>query len=399
MKPIPLYLNVIIVTMWTIVLVAMMHKTYKNTTQAIEERINCAMKECIIEDFQQRNKHTRIIFKQTGKKMHKSTFLYDEEGIKHYIFKDSVPAEIAYRLNMQFYLAQSNPLIPDSFQVLLKDRLKPAFITGESTIAYSDRNQSYFSKEDRFPLATASYRTPIYKLDTSGNIAISAWFKYDWATLIHYMPSYIWLLFGGILLPIISLIAWYINRRKLPKEQKEMAIQAQCAHKEPQLDHRKEEENEITPQAEATEEVESQTVSHKEHPNEKAPTIEPNNKETLVLKKKVKCLYINSYRELVIDGMKIQTSETILNLFQLLLDARKENTYLSRDLIRKTLWREENINSATANSRIDTHIKEVRKLLKGTDYSIQTVRGMGFQLCDNSTEDAYQYQKTCEYVC
>ena len=80
-------------------------------------------------------------------------------------------------------------------------------------------------------------------------------------------------------------------------------------------------------------------------------------------------------QELIIDGILCPLPKLDLALFCLLL--RKKGRCVSREEIKQRFWKTD----TNADEKIDTHIKILRKHLKGfPEYQIVTVRGQGYYL-------------------
>lgn len=80
-------------------------------------------------------------------------------------------------------------------------------------------------------------------------------------------------------------------------------------------------------------------------------------------------------QELIIDGILCPLPKLDLALFCLLL--RKKGRCVSRGEIKQRFWKTD----TNADEKIDTHIKILRKHLKGfPEYRIVTVRGQGYYL-------------------
>lgn len=289
----------------------------------------------------------------------KETFIeVNGETFKH-IFKDSIDVEVADRLTNQYLLANENPLIPDSFNTNFKKRLSQFSISGETGIVYRFQNQSCYSDKDSVSVLSAAYKTHYISLDVSNTVLVQAWVNWDFVTLIKYM-SIFFLPWVGLLLAIVisGLLGFYIWRKK-----KSEIVEAVSEVMEIMPEAR-----DIVPEVSVME-----NKSALEENKDLVPVAVAQQEETIP-----DGLYINSLRKLYINKKQVPIKPLTLKVLELLKNNMEKEECVTREYMREIFWKNEELEKV--NTRIDTHIKEIRKVLQNSGYEVVTVRQIGFCL-------------------
>lgn len=300
-------------------IVMIMH-SFNSTLQKTNNEINIVLKKVIIDDYHTRIRKIPLVSHQTGGNKVKQSYIQTATGKIVYTFKDSIDLEVACRLTDEYMMGRINPLIPDNVNKKLQEELKQYSIYGKTGIVYRSSNTYIYSNKDSLSYHSASYQTPFYALDIAKTYHVSAWIDYNWLPLvIKQAPSYNLLL--------IVLLAGAIGFLLITLVKKQ-----HCSHREP-----------------------STVVTNDSIPDG---------------------WYISPEEKLYINKRPYQIQHRSLQVLQLLYD-RKDKEYVSREEIKEQIWGNE---EGDVNSRIDTHIKQIRQTLKYSPYDIATIRGKGFKL-------------------
>lgn len=343
-----LFVAVIVVLLLTIV----------RAKKEIGSQASFALQESIIDDYYQRM--GGIPSATSGKHRDKvkeiSIDLGDE--VVEYVFGDSVETEIADRLVNQNVLARINSLNPDSFNHHFRKRLAQFSISGETGVAYRFHNRNFYSNNDSISASSARYQSPNVTLDLLNEASVSVWVNYNFMTVVKHASAFPFLGIG--LLIVWSIISWRgfsFKRKEKPEMQEQEAAVV-----------------EVMPEVKALRAPEAKTVSDPET----ASSIE--NESTLRAEKEMipNGLYISSLRELYINREHVPIQPLPLRILELLIKEMEHEGYVSRECIKNVCWKGKL--TEVVNTRIDTHIKQIRKLLLDSGYEVVTVRKEGFLL-------------------
>lgn len=347
-----LFVAVIVVLLLTIV----------RAKKEIGSQAGFALQESIIDDYYQRV--GRVPSATSGKHRDKvkeiSIDLGDE--VVEYVFGDSVEMEIADRLVNQYVLARINSLNPDSFNHHFRKRLAQFSISGETGVAYRFHNRNFYSNNDSISASSARYQSPNVTLDLLNEASVSVWVNYNFMTVVTHASAFPF--FGIGLLIVWGIISWwgfYFKRKeKLEVQEQELAVVEVVS--EVKLSH----ELEAIPEVRTV--SEAKTMSSIE------------NESTLLAEKELisNGLYISSLRELYINREHVPIQPLPLRILELLIKEMEHGGYVSRECIKNACW--EGKPTEVVNTRIDTHIKQIRKLLLDSGYEVVTVRKEGFLL-------------------
>lgn len=333
----------------TIILGVIIKNAHSVARKRICDQVNIVLKECILNDY---NKRVNKVFFTSANHLNnnkvKHTSIETQNGTVTYTFKDSIEIGVASRLTTQFVLAHINPLIPDSFHSVFKEKIALSSIAGKTGITYRFQKQCSYSNHDSISGLSATYRTPYMALDIARTASVQAWINYDFPTLFKYIPS----------LSFILVILWII-------------ICIVCAHQFQLKDKIKElsekrPKDRILKTEMKVKETRAKEIEKAKTKTEEASQPIPNG------------LYISPHRKLYINMIPVSIQPLTLEILELLIDAQNKGGYVSRKSIRDACWKEEKIE--IANVRIDTQIKKIRRLLQDSGYEVDTIRGTGFCL-------------------
>lgn len=358
---------------------AMMY-AWKKAHEEICDKIELCLQECIKKDYYVRANGVELVSSKMQRGKTKEASVEIGEQTMVYTFKDSIPLETARMLVYQFILADMNPLVPDSFNGDFRRKLAQFSISGETGIAYRFRNQHMYSNNDSVSISSAAYHTSDKVLDITKEVSLRAWVNYDLATTFKYIFNTPFLWMSLLVVAVGSWRGLYLmrkNRFKVQKEEPEPeGIEAELAVEVVQEIATLPEV--ITLPAITTvleiataSETESEIISQEE--NEPVPVNLPPEKETIP-----DGLYISLLRQLYINRIQTPIPPLPLKILELLIKEMECGRYASRAYIREACWKDASINHA--NERIDTYIKQIRRLLQNSGYEIITVRKEGFLL-------------------
>lgn len=332
---------------------------HRKAQEQISDKVEMCLQECIISDYYQRASSMALssTYKLRGKV--KETSIETSKKRIRYIFKDSVDVEISDRLVNQSILAHINPLIPDSFNTNFKKRLSQFSISGETGIVYRFQNQSCYSDKDSVSVLSAAYKTHYISLDISNTVLVQAWVNWDFVTFIKYMSIFS-LPWVGLLLAIVisGLLGFYIWRKK----------KSEIVDAVPEVMEIMSEARDIVPEVPVTENK-SALEENKDLASVAAAQQEENIPDGL---------YINRLRKLYINKKQVPIKPLTLKVLELLKNNMEKEECVTREYMREILWKNEELEKV--NTRIDTHIKEIRKVLQNSGYEVVTVRQTGFCL-------------------
>lgn len=169
---------------------------------------------------------------------------------------------------------------------------------------------------------------------------------------------------GGGLLIVWGIISWCgfsFKRKEKPEVQKQETAAV-----------------EVMPEVKLSQEPEAMSEVRTMSDPETVSSIE--NESTLRAEKEMipNGLYISSLRELYINREHVPIQPLPLRILELLIKEMEHEGYVSRECIKNACWEGEPV--AVVNTRIDTHIKQIRRLLLDSGYEIVTVRKEGFLL-------------------
>lgn len=336
--------------------------TIERAKKEIGSQAGIALQESIIDDYYQRM--GEIPSATSGKyrdKVKEVSIDWGGEMIK-YDFGDSVEVEVADRLVNQNVLARVNSLNPDSFNNHFRKRLEQFSISGETGVVYRFHNRNFYSNNDSISVPLARYQSPNATLDLLNEASVSVWVNYNFMTIVKHASVFPFLGIG--LLIVWGIISWwgfsFKRKEKLEVQEQELAVVEVVS--EVKLSQ----ESEAIPEVRAVSEAE--TVSSIE------------NESTLRAEKEVipDGLYISPLRKLYINGEYVPVQPLPLRILELLMEEMEHEGYVSRECIKNACWEGKSV--AVVNTRIDTHIKQIRRLLLDSGYEIVTVRKEGFLL-------------------
>lgn len=332
--------------------------TIERAKKEIGSQASFALQESIIDDYYQRV--GGIPLATSGKHRDKVKEVSIDLGgeVVEYVFGDSVETEIADRLVNQYVLARINSLNPDSFNNHFRKRLAQFSISGETGVAYRFHNRNFYSNNDSISASSARYQSPNVTLDLLNEASVSVWVNYNSMTVVKHASAFPF--FGIGLLIVWGIISWRgfsFKRKEKPEVQEQETAVV-----------------EVMPEVKALRAPEAKTVSDPET----VSSIE--NESTLRAEKEMipNGLYISSLRELYINREHVPIQPLPLRILELLIKEMERGGYVSRECIKNACW--EGKPTEVVNTRIDTHIKQIRKLLLDSGYEVVTVRKEGFLL-------------------
>lgn len=316
----------------------------KDAQKKIADRVDWALRECIVDDYHQRlEKVAHSVAEPTPGKV-KTVDIYTKEGPVTYTFADSMEAGVAARLGTQSVLARINPLVPDSFNVLLRKKLQLFDISGESGVVYSFLQHHQYSNQDSVTAKSATYRSELVVLDVLEEASVQVWVNYEGKTLVSYCLGRGWL---AVAFLILCFIGWQWNRFRR-KKLVESRVQAEAIGQKLVAGY--------TP-------VEVKTVS------ESSLSVQADVPDGL---------YISPMRELYVNRELVTISFMPLRILERLIENREKGKLTSREEIRLLCWPDEQ--GKMVYRRTNTHISELRKLLENSEYEIVAVWKEGFKL-------------------
>lgn len=346
----------------------------------IGNQANIALQESILDDYRLRMGEVPLATSEKHRSKVKETNIeLDGEIIKH-VFEDSVYVEDADRLANQCILARMNSFNADSFNTGFRKRLEQFSISGETGVIYSFQNHNLYSNKDSISVLSARYQSSKITLDLLKEVSVSVWINYNAMTVVkHVLASpFLWI---SLMIVWVS-ISWrgfYLKRKDKSElqEQKPTVVEVMPevkVLKEPQVVQKTEALFEMVTvsKMETAPEIENKIIPQEEK-EEPIPVNLPPEKETIA-----DGLYISPLRELYINRKQASIPPLPLKILELLIKEMENGRYASRAYIREACWNDASINDA--NKRIDTYIKEIRKLLQNSGYEIITVRKEGFLL-------------------
>lgn len=336
--------------------------TIERAKKEIGSQAGIALQESIIDDYYQRM--GEIPSATSGKyrdKVKEVSIDWGGEMIK-YDFGDSVEVEVADRLVNQNVLARVNSLNPDSFNNHFRKRLEQFSISGETGVVYRFHNRNFYSNNDSISVSSARYQSPNVTLDLLNEASVSVGVNYNFMTIVKHVSVFPFL--GGGLLIVWGIISWRgfsFKRKEKPEVQKQETAAV-----------------EVMPEVKLSQEPEAMSEVRTMSDPETVSSIE--NESTLRAEKEMipNGLYISSLRELYINREHVPIQPLPLRILELLIKEMEHEGYVSRECIKNACW--EGGPVAVVNTRIDTHIKQIRRLLLDSGYEIVTVRKEGFLL-------------------
>lgn len=336
--------------------------TIERAKKEIGSQASIALQESIIDDYYQRM--GEIPSATSGKyrdKVKEVSIDWGGEMIK-YDFGDSVEVEVADRLVNQNVLARINSLNPDSFNNHFRKRLEQFSISGETGVVYRFHNRNFYSNNDSISVSSARYQSPNVTLDLLNEASVSVGVNYNFMTIVKHVSVFPFL--GGGLLIVWGIISWCgfsFKRKEKPEVQKQETAAV-----------------EVMPEVKLSQEPEAMSEVRTMSDPETVSSIE--NESTLRAEKEMipNGLYISSLRELYINREHVPIQPLPLRILELLIKEMEHEGYVSRECIKNACWEGEPV--AVVNTRIDTHIKQIRRLLLDSGYEIVTVRKEGFLL-------------------
>lgn len=336
--------------------------TIERAKKEIGSQASIALQESIIDDYYQRM--GEIPSATSGKyrdKVKEVSIDWGGEMIK-YDFGDSVEVEVADRLVNQNVLARINSLNPDSFNNHFRKRLEQFSISGETGVVYRFHNRNFYSNNDSISVSSARYQSPNVTLDLLNEASVSVGVNYNFMTIVKHASVFPFL--GVGLLIVWGIISWRgfsFKRKEKPEVQKQETAAV-----------------EVMPEVKLSQEPEAMSEVRTMSDPETVSSIE--NESTLRAEKEMipNGLYISSLRELYINREHVPIQPLPLRILELLIKEMEHEGYVSRECIKNACWEGEPV--AVVNTRIDTHIKQIRRLLLDSGYEIVTVRKEGFLL-------------------
>lgn len=336
--------------------------TIERAKKEIGSQAGIALQESIIDDYYQRM--GEMPSATSGKyrdKVKEVSIDWGGEMIK-YDFGDSVEVEVADRLVNQNVLARINSLNPDSFNNHFRKRLEQFSISGETGVVYRFHNRNFYSNNDSISVSSARYQSPNVTLDLLNEASVSVGVNYNFMTIVKHVSVFPFL--GGGLLIVWGIISWRgfsFKRKEKPEVQKQETAAV-----------------EVMPEVKLSQEPEAMSEVRTMSDPETVSSIE--NESTLRAEKEMipNGLYISSLRELYINREHVPIQPLPLRILELLIKEMEHEGYVSRECIKNACWEGEPV--AVVNTRIDTHIKQIRRLLLDSGYEIVTVRKEGFLL-------------------
>lgn len=336
--------------------------TIERAKKEIGSQAGIALQESIIDDYYQRM--GEMPSATSGKyrdKVKEVSIDWGGEMIK-YDFGDSVEVEVADRLVNQNVLARINSLNPDSFNNHFRKRLEQFSISGETGVVYRFHNRNFYSNNDSISVSSARYQSPNVTLDLLNEASVSVGVNYNFMTIVKHASVFPFL--GGGLLIVWGIISWRgfsFKRKEKPEVQKQETAAV-----------------EVMPEVKLSQEPEAMSEVRTMSDPETVSSIE--NESTLRAEKEMipNGLYISSLRELYINREHVPIQPLPLRILELLIKEMEHEGYVSRECIKNACWEGEPV--AVVNTRIDTHIKQIRRLLLDSGYEIVTVRKEGFLL-------------------
>lgn len=336
--------------------------TIERAKKEIGSQAGIALQESIIDDYYQRMGEIPSV--TSGKyrdKVKEVSIDWGGEMIK-YDFGDSVEVEVADRLVNQNVLARINSLNPDSFNNHFRKRLEQFSISGETGVVYRFHNRNFYSNNDSISVSSARYQSPNVTLDLLNEASVSVGVNYNFMTIVKHVSVFPFL--GGGLLIVWGIISWRgfsFKRKEKPEVQKQETAAV-----------------EVMPEVKLSQEPEAMSEVRTMSDPETVSSIE--NESTLRAEKEMipNGLYISSLRELYINREHVPIQPLPLRILELLIKEMEHEGYVSRECIKNACWEGEPV--AVVNTRIDTHIKQIRRLLLDSGYEIVTVRKEGFLL-------------------
>lgn len=336
--------------------------TIERAKKEIGSQAGIALQESIIDDYYQRM--GEMPSATSGKyrdKVKEVSIDWGGEMIK-YDFGDSVEVEVADRLVNQNVLARVNSLNPDSFNNHFRKRLEQFSISGETGVVYRFHNRNFYSNNDSISVSSARYQSPNVTLDLLNEASVSVGVNYNFMTIVKHVSVFPFL--GGGLLIVWGIISWRgfsFKRKEKPEVQKQETAAV-----------------EVMPEVKLSQEPEAMSEVRTMSDPETVSSIE--NESTLRAEKEMipNGLYISSLRELYINREHVPIQPLPLRILELLIKEMEHEGYVSRECIKNACWEGEPV--AVVNTRIDTHIKQIRRLLLDSGYEIVTVRKEGFLL-------------------